>query len=78
MTSDWVIVARYSSRTEAELFSAILEREGIPVVTRGSDVGIFGPGFSGATALGVQLLVHSQDVDRAQELLGAEDDAEES
>jgi hypothetical protein len=75
MSDDLVIVAQFGSRTEAEVFTGLLEDAGIPSVTRGSDVGIFGPGFSGTTALGITVLVRSEDAERARDLLGEDDDA---
>jgi hypothetical protein len=41
-------------------------------VARGNDItGIFGPGFAGATARGVDVLVLSDAVDAAREILGS-------
>jgi hypothetical protein len=69
-TNQWVPVASYAARFEADLAVARLEAEGILAVTRGNDItGIFGPGFGGATARGVVVLVPSDVVDAAREIL---------
>ena len=50
---------------------ARLEAAGILAVARGNDItGIFGPGFGGSTARGVDVLVVSDAVDAAREILG--------
>jgi hypothetical protein len=71
MTSHrWVAVARYAAGFEADVAVARLEAAGIPAVSRGNDItGIFGPGFGGATARGVDVLVVSDAVDAAREIL---------
>ena len=54
----WVTVATYASAFEADIAVATLEARGVPARTRSNDiVGIFGPGFGGATARGVDVLV---------------------
>ena len=69
-TNQWVPVASYAARFEADLAVARLEAEGILAVARGNDItGIFGPGFGGSTARGVLVLVPSDAVDAAREIL---------
>lgn len=54
----WVTVATYASAFEADIAVATLEARGVPARARSNDiVGIFGPGFGGATARGVDVLV---------------------
>jgi hypothetical protein len=66
----WVPVATYGARFEADLAVARLESAGLLAVARGNDItGIFGPGFGGATARGVAVLVPSDAVDAAREIL---------
>jgi hypothetical protein len=71
MTSQrWVPVARFAAGVEADFAVARLDAAGIPAVARGNDItGIFGPGFGGATARGVDVLVLSDAVDAAREIL---------
>ena len=72
MTSPrWVPVATYAAGYEADVAVARLEAAGILAVARGNDItGIFGPGFGGSTARGVDVLVVSDAVDAAREILG--------
>jgi hypothetical protein len=56
--SGWSVLATYASGFEADLVMAQLEQAQIPAVRDSNDtVGIFGPGFSGATARGVTVRV---------------------
>lgn len=73
MTSHrWIQVARYAAAHEADLAVARLEAAGILAVARGNDItGIFGPGFGGATARGVDVLVVSDAADAAREILSS-------
>ncbi len=69
--SAWVKLATYSSALEADVAVSQLEAAEIPAISRGNDiVGIFGPGFQGPTAKGVDVLVPSAALDDARELLG--------
>jgi hypothetical protein len=74
----WVSVASYSSGLEADLAIALLDSAGIIAIRRDNDtVGIFGPGFQGTSARGVEVLVPSDAVDEAQRVLANEaDDAD--
>lgn len=67
----WVRLVSYAAGYEADLAVATLESSGIPALARGNDiVGIFGPGFQGATARGVDVLVPSSAIEDAREVLG--------
>ena len=56
--SEWRVLATYASGFEADLAMAQLEAADIPAVRDSNDtVGIFGPGFQGATARGVTVRV---------------------
>jgi hypothetical protein len=67
---EWVPIATYAAGFEADLAVARLEAADILAVARGNDItGIFGPGFGGTTARGVAVLVPSDAVDAARELL---------
>ncbi len=67
---EWVSIARYAAGFEADLAVARLESDGILAIARSNDiVGIFGPGFGGATSRGVDVLVPSDAVDAARALL---------
>lgn len=73
MNLQWVAVADLASAYEADIAVARLESAGILAIARGNDiVGLFGPGFGGASARGVQVLVPSDAVDAAREILAAD------
>ena len=72
---EWVKLANLGSALEAEMLRERLRGAGIAAETRGNDiVGIFGPGFQGTTARGVDVLVPREDLAAARELL-ADDQA---
>ena len=71
MTQDirWELLATFATGFEADLARATLEAEGILVMAKGSQVGLFGAGFQGMMGAGVELLVPSPELVRARELL---------
>ncbi len=74
--ANWVTIARYVAGYEADLAVARLDAAGIDAIRRGNDtVGVFGPGFEGPTARGVDVLVPSIVVAAAREVLRPVDDA---
>jgi hypothetical protein len=77
MTSDWVKIATFGSGFEADGARATLEEAGIPVLVRGNQAGMFGGGFQGPVIGGIDILVPSDAVLRARDLIdvaGDEDD----
>ena len=69
----WVPVATYGAVYEADFARATLESAGIPAHVQGGEhVAIFGPGWAGPTLRGLTLLVPSECVEEARELLGQE------
>lgn len=63
-------LANFATALEADIFVERLKSAGIMAVSRGVDItGIFGPGFQGATARGVDVLVPEEEADAARELL---------
>jgi hypothetical protein len=72
---EWTKLTTYGSALEADLAVSRLEAAEIPAVARGNDiVGIFGPGFQGVTAKGVDVLVPAAAVDDARSVLELDDD----
>jgi hypothetical protein len=66
----WREVATFASGFEADVAIAQLEAAGIPAVRDSNDtVGIFGPGFQGATAHGVTVRVPAEALSDARSLL---------
>ena len=63
----WEAVATYATVYEAEIGRAVLEAGGFDaVVEPGERTGIFGPGFAGATARGVRVLVPGEQLAAAR------------
>lgn len=66
----WVKLVNVASELEAELLVERLKSAGVMAASRGNDiVGLFGPGFQGRTARGVDVLVASEQAEAARELL---------
>lgn len=68
MESQWTRFRSYPSLVEAEFDRERLEAVGIPVLVKGPESGIFGPGFSGPSALGVELMVPKSQIGAAEEV----------
>ena len=63
-------LTNFATALEADMFVEQLKSAGIVAVSRGVDItGIFGPGFQGATARGVDVLVAQDQIAEARELL---------
>jgi len=65
----YVPLANFPNALEADIARERLEAEGIPVLVKGLHVGLFGAGFQGLAIGGVELLVPSPELERAQHLL---------
>ncbi|HUX34125.1 MAG TPA: DUF2007 domain-containing protein [Gemmatimonadaceae bacterium] len=71
--SGWTKLTTFSSALEADVAVSQLEAAEIPAIARGNDiVGIFGPGFQGATAKGVDVLVPAAALEDARMVLDLE------
>jgi hypothetical protein len=65
--SGWRVLATYASGFEADIAMAQLEAAEIPAVRDSNDtVGIFGPGFQGATAKGFTVRVPAATLEEAR------------
>jgi hypothetical protein len=68
--SRWVKLTNVATALEADMLVEHLRAARIPAVARGNDiVGIFGPGFGGATARGVDVFVPSIQLHSARQIL---------
>jgi hypothetical protein len=65
----WAKVASFKAPYEAELARQQLEAEDIPAIVQGDLTGIFGPGYMGPSPLGVAVLVPSDRLREARELI---------
>ena len=68
--TSWAVVAEYGALFEAEFAGQRLESAGLTWAINAQDtVGVFGPGFAGATVRGIQLLVPADQLDAARTAL---------
>jgi hypothetical protein len=65
----WRKAVVFAAEPAAELARQQLEAAGIPVAVLNDQTGIFGPGFAGASHLGVTVLVPADRLEEARELL---------
>jgi hypothetical protein len=65
----FVPLATFANGFEADLARERLEAEGIPVLLKGPQVGMFGAGFQGSFMGGAELFVPSPELERARALL---------
>ena len=75
--TEWSVLATYASGFEADLVIERLRAADIPALRDSNDtVGIFGPGFQGASAKGIKVLVPTEALEDARELVEPSDDLE--
>jgi len=74
MTQDahWASLSTFATGFDADQAKALLEAEGIPVLVKGPQVGLFGAGFQGVVGGGVELMVPSPELPRARALLDSD------
>jgi len=71
MGLQWVRLVNFPAAWEAESLVEQLRSAGLHATTKGHDTGIFGPGFSGATPRGVDVMVTSDGLAAARDILAA-------
>lgn len=69
MTEKWALLKTVYTGLDADTIRATLEIEGIPVLVRGYQVGMWGSGFQGPINEGADVLVPESALERARELL---------
>ena len=74
MSQQWTRLTTVYSGLAADTVRATLELEGIPVLVRGYQVGMFGSGYQGPITEGAEILVPESALERAQELVPEPDD----
>ena len=66
---EFVEIARFESRLEAETIGHALDQYDIPFFVQSHDIGMFGPGHMGRTPGGAGLCVPAEKAKEASELL---------
>ena len=75
--TDWALLASFDFGYEADFAESAIAAAGIPVVVKGREAGIWGPGFAGPSSQGLSLWVPKTCLKEARELLDEGEDAEE-
>lgn len=70
LKAEWVLLVTVSSILHGEIMKQSLDDEEIPVLFRGNHSGLFGVGYQGPVAGGVQLFVPGPELEQAREILG--------
>jgi len=74
--SQWALLTRYEFGYEADMTEATLSEAGIPVLVKGREAGIWGPGFVGAPSQGLSVWVPMERLREAQEVVEVEGETE--
>lgn len=74
MTEQWIRLTTVYSGLAADTIRVMLEEEGIPVLVKGYQVGMWGSAFQGSITEGADVLVPESALDRARELVPDEDE----
>ena len=69
---EWVHLASYDFGYEADFAEATLKEAGIPVLVKGREAGIWGPGFAGPPSQGLSVWVPEDHLVDASAILDAE------
>jgi hypothetical protein len=70
----WALLTTVYTGLDVDVVRATLETEGIPVLVRGFQVGMFGTGFQGPINQGAKILVPESALERARELVPEPDE----
>ncbi|MEP6494352.1 MAG: DUF2007 domain-containing protein [bacterium] len=69
MSEQWSLLTTVYTGLDADTVRATLEAEGIPVLVRGYQVGMWGSGFQGPINEGAKILVPESALERARDLI---------
>ena len=69
MSDTWELLKEYYAGYEADLAISFLESAEIPVLRKGPETGIFGPGFAGSSPLGIQIYVPASRIEEARDMV---------
>lgn len=72
--SGWTLLASYDYGHEVDFAEATLSEAGIPVLVKGREAGIWGPGFAGAPSQGLSVWVPEERLKDARDILESEPD----
>lgn len=69
MNERWAKLTTVYTGLDADTLRATLELEGIPVLVRGYQVGMWGSGFQGPISEGADVMVPESTLERARDFL---------
>lgn len=69
---EWTALASYEFGYEVDFAERTLEEAGIPVLVKGRESGIWGPGFAGPTSQGLSIWVPAECLSEARALIETE------
>ena len=69
MSKEFVEIAVFPSRLEAEAIGHALDQYDIPFLVQSPDIGMFGPGMIGTSPAGARLCVPDDRVEEVKQLL---------
>jgi hypothetical protein len=69
MKEQWARLTTVYTGLEADTLKGMLELEGIPVLVKGYQVGMWGSGFQGSIPEGADVLVPESALERARDML---------
>ena len=73
MSERWALLATVYTGLHADTIKVLLEQEGIPVLVKGYQVGMWGSAFQGSISEGAEILVPESALERARELVPDDD-----
>lgn len=68
----WTLVRSYEYGHEVDFAEATLAEAGIPVLVKGREAGIWGPGFAGASSQGLSVWVPAERLADARDILATD------
>jgi len=72
----WVVLTKVYTGLDADMLKTTLELEGIPVLVKGFQVGMWGSAFQGSLSEGAEVLVPESALERARGFLPDDDAAD--
>lgn len=75
--SSWALYGTFEFGYQVDLAEATLSEAGIPVLVKGREAGIWGPGFAGASSQGLSVWVPTERLQEAREVVGPGDLADD-
>jgi len=76
MSDRWALLTKVYTGLDVDMLKATLELEGIPVLVKGYQVGMWGSAFQGSMSEGAEVFVPESALQHARDLLPDDDAAD--